>query len=123
MTRRTLVASGAALATGTLAACGTPNAPTQSSQTQAAPPASRPTGNIEFWHNWSTRAPQLRIYLDRFEQENPGAKVLDQDATQQGGRAKMTASIIAGTAPDCLMVFKDMYALVVPAKAMVGLNK
>src|SRR5438270_5376458 len=25
--------------------------------------------------------------------------------------------------PDCLMVFKDMYALVVPAKVMVDLNK
>ena len=121
LTRRTVIATLATVTTGALAACGTPT--NREARTETAPAATKPTGNIEFWHNWSTRAPQLRIYLDRFEQENPGAKVLDQDATQQGGRAKMTANIVAGTAPDSLMVFKDMYALVVPAKAMIGLNK
>jgi len=121
VTRRTVLASGAALSAGALAACGTSTG--QTTQNTGAPAATKPTGNIEFWHNWSTRAPQLRVYLDQFEQQHPGTKVLDQDATQFGGRAKMTAGIIAGTMPDSLMVFKDMYPLVVPAKAVMGLNK
>jgi multiple sugar transport system substrate-binding protein len=121
VTRRALLATAASgAATAALAACGTPS---RTTTTESAPAATRPTGDIELWHNWATRAPQLRVYLDRFEQQYPGTKVLDQDATQLGGRPKMTASVIAGTMPDCLMVFKDMYPLVVPAKAMVGLNK
>jgi multiple sugar transport system substrate-binding protein len=40
-----------------------------------------------------------------------------------GGRPKVVASLLAGTMPDSLMVFKDMYTLVVPANVTAGLNK
>jgi ABC-type glycerol-3-phosphate transport system substrate-binding protein len=120
ISRRTILGSGAAsLSTGLLAACGAGQTPTQS-----APAATKPTGTIEFWQGWATRTPQLRVYLDRFEQENPGAKVFDQEATTNlGGRAKMVANVVAGTVPDSLMVFKADYPIIVPTKALVGLNK
>lgn len=118
--RRWLAGSGLAFATGALAACGTG---ASSTKTGAAPVAAKPTGTIEFWQGWSTRTPQLRTYLDQFEQQNPGTKVADQEAAQLGGRAKLVANVIAGTMPDCLMVFKADYPLLVPAKVLVGLNK
>ncbi|MBI3972671.1 MAG: extracellular solute-binding protein [Chloroflexi bacterium] len=116
--RGTAVGAGAAL----LAATGCSPGGTGTAQS-GLPLAGKPTGTIEFWQGWSTRTPQLRVYLDRFEQQNPGVKVADIEANEMGGRAKWVSSIIAGTMPDCLMVFKDMYPLVVPAKVMVGLNK
>lgn len=115
-TRRRFVSGAGAL----LAACGGGQQP---ALTNTAPAPSAPTGAIEFWQGWSTRTPQLRVYLDQFEKEHPGTKVLDQEVAQLGGRPKMVASMIAGTVPDGLMVFKDMYPLVVPAKLMAGLNK
>jgi multiple sugar transport system substrate-binding protein len=114
------MAQGLALAAGggALAACGT-----GAQQTQGVPAAAKPTGTIEFWQGWSTRTPQLRAYLDQFERENPGTKVQDSEFADLGGRPKVVASVLAGTMPDSLMVFKDMFALVVPARAVVGLNK
>src|SRR5881398_2243335 len=114
VTRRQIVVQTAGLAPlGVLAsACGGSPA----AQSQGVPTPSRPTGTVEFWQNWATRTPQLRVYLDQFEQQNPGVKVLDTDMATVGGRPKAVAAILAGTVPDCLMVFKDMYALVVPAK-------
>ena len=116
--RRWLSGAVASVAGGALAACGA-----AAGTTNSAPAATKPTGNIEFWQGWSTRTPQLRAYLDQFEKENPGTKVLDTEVNDLGGRPKMVASLLAGTMPDNLMVFKDMYALVVPAKVTVGLNK
>src|SRR5690242_18378808 len=113
--------AGTALAGSVLAACGGSTAGS-TNKTDAAPVATKPTGTVEFWQGWSTRTPQLRAYLDQFEQQNPGVKVADQEATQLGGRAKLVANVIAGTMPDCLMVFKADYPLLVPAKALVGLN-
>ena len=111
-----MLASGVtALSSVALAACGA----------GSTPPAAvvKPTGTIEFWQGWSTRTPQLRAYLDQFERENPGTKVVDSEMNDLGGRPKAVASRLAGTMPDNLMVFKDMYALVVPAKVVIGLNK
>lgn len=120
-TRRTVLSTGTALSAGLLAACGTGG---PSAATQSAPAATKPTGTIEFWQGWSTRTAQLRTYLDKFEQENPGTKVVDQEAAANlGGRAKMVASVVAGTVPDNLMVFKADYPVLVPTKALVGLNK
>ena len=121
LSRRSILTSGvAALSGAALAACGAGAA----TPTQSAPAATKPTGTIEFWQGWSTRTPQLRAYLDKFEQENPGTKVVDQEATTNlGGRAKMVASVVAGTVPDNLMVFKAAYPILVPTKALVGLNK
>ncbi len=119
-TRRGLLAGSAALAGGLLAACTSGGQP---DGTGAAPLAGKPTGTIEFWQGWSTRTPQLRTYLDQFEQENPGVKVQDSEFNDLGGRPKVVAAVMAGTMPDCLMVFKDMYPLLVPAKVIVSLNK
>jgi multiple sugar transport system substrate-binding protein len=118
VSRRSVLAGKLAAAGGLLAACAPGG--------RAAQPegAAKPAGTIEFWQGWSTRTPQLRAYLDRFEQEHPGTRVVDQEATANlGGRAKMVASVIGGTMPDNLMVFKADYPLLVPSKALVGLNK
>jgi|GEM_PF-3476731 len=123
--RRVLGALGPLLAAGPLAACGGQAQPS-GSQTQAVPTAVKPTGTVEFWHQWSTRTPVLRGYLDQFERES-GVKMVDQEFTslgaQGGDRTKIVSSIIAGTVPDCLMIFKNMIALVVPAKVLLGLNQ
>jgi multiple sugar transport system substrate-binding protein len=135
LSRRSFVTAlwggSAVLGAGMLAACGATTAPSASSgpvsttapTTNSAPAAIKPTGTIEFWQGWSTRTMQLRTYLDQFEKENPGTKVLDAEFSDMGGRPKVVTNVVAGTMPDCLMVFKDMYALVVPAKVVVGLNK
>lgn len=121
--RRWLGATAVLASTGVSAACAVVGS---RGGDAALPPAAKPTGPIEVWHQWSTRQPQLRVYLDQFERENPGAKVNDVEMATIGAngsdRTKIVASIIGGTVPDVLMVFNNMYHLVVPSKAVVGLN-
>lgn len=120
-TRRWWLAAGAVSTPALLAACGA------GGSTQGLPPASKPTGTVEFWHQWSTRQPALRVYLDQFERENAGVKVTDVEMGTIGAagsdRTKIVTSILSGSVPDNLMVFNNMYHLVVPSKAVVSLNK
>ena len=116
--RRRIVAGGAALASaGVLAACGAAATPTE-----VAPAATKPQGTVQFWHNWTTRTPLLRTYLDQFERENPGVKVEDTDVSGMGGRAKVPAAILGGTVPDALHLFVDMIPALAPSKALKGLG-
>jgi ABC-type glycerol-3-phosphate transport system substrate-binding protein len=116
--RRRLLAHGGVLAAGALlAACGAGGAPTET-----APPASRPQGTVAFWHNWTTRGPLLRGYLDQFERENPGVKIEDTDVSTMGGRAKVPTAILSGTAPDVLHLFVDMIPQLAPSKALTSLT-
>jgi ABC-type glycerol-3-phosphate transport system substrate-binding protein len=80
VSRRSVLAGQLAAAAGGLLAACTPGG-------RAAQPegAAKPAGEIEFWQGWSTRTPQLRAYLDRFEQEHPGTKVVDQPLQHRGG--------------------------------------
>ena len=34
---------------------------TAATQTPGVPTASKPAGTVEFWQNWATRTPQLRV--------------------------------------------------------------
>jgi ABC-type glycerol-3-phosphate transport system substrate-binding protein len=108
---------GALAAGGLLAACGAGGAPTG-----MAPPATKPQGTVAFWHNWTTRGPLLRGYLDRFERENPGVKIEDTDVSTMGGRAKVPTAILAGTAPDVLHLFVDMIPQLAPSGALKSLT-
>src|SRR5579883_1508590 len=102
------------------AACGAGAG--QRGQVPVAPTASKPQGTVTFWHNWTTRGPLLRVYLDQFEQANPGVKVEDTDVSTMGGRAKVPTAIISGTAPDMLHVFVDMIPQLTPSKALLNLS-
>jgi ABC-type glycerol-3-phosphate transport system substrate-binding protein len=115
--RRLLVSSSGSAAAGLLAACGTAGGPAES-----APAATRPTGTVAFWHNWTTRGPLLRGYLDQFEQEHPGVKIEDTDVSTMGGRAKVPTAILSGTAPDVLHLFVDMIPQLAPSKALKALG-
>jgi multiple sugar transport system substrate-binding protein len=77
---------------------------------------------VQFWHNWTTRTPLLRGYLDQFEQQNPGVKIEDTDANAMGGRAKIPTAILSGTAPDLLHLFVDMIPQLAPSKALKALG-
>ena len=90
--------------------------------TETAPAATKPTGTVAFWHNWTTRGPLLRGYFDQFEKENPGVKIEDTDVSTMGGRAKVPTAILSGTAPDVLHLFVDMIPQLAPSKALKGLG-
>jgi ABC-type glycerol-3-phosphate transport system substrate-binding protein len=106
---------GAGLLAGACGGAGT-------GQTPAAPPASKPAGAVQFWHNWTTRTPLLRGYLDQFERENAGVKIEDTDVSTMGGRAKVPTAILSGTAPDILHLFVDMIPALAPSKALKPLG-
>jgi ABC-type glycerol-3-phosphate transport system substrate-binding protein len=122
ITRRRLTAQAAALAAGVplAAACaaggqGAPAAP-------PAPPAPpKLGGTVEFWTAWSTRQPQLKVYLDQFEQQNAGVKIENIEADSMGGRLKLTTAIVAGSPPDAFHMFADFQADLVPAKVLRNL--
>jgi ABC-type glycerol-3-phosphate transport system substrate-binding protein len=112
------VAQGAALAAGgLLAACGAGGG-----ASETAPAATKPTGTVAFWHNWTTRGPLLRGYFDQFENENHGVKIEDTDVSTMGGRAKVPTAVLSGTAPDVLHLFVDMIPQLAPSKALMGLR-
>ncbi len=102
------------------AACGAGAG--QRGQGPVAPAASKPQGTVTFWHNWTTRGPLLRTYLDQIEHDNPGLKIEDTEMANSGGRVKAAVSLASGAPPDCLHVFNDMLPQLVPARLMRDLK-
>lgn len=94
---------------------------------QGPPPPGKATGTVEFWQGWQTRTPLLRASLDQFEKATPGVKVVDTEMLTfggaNGGREKVMATVLAGTAPDCLMLFKEMYPALSKVKGVADLNR
>ena len=120
-TRRRLMSGAAGLtaAAGLLSAVG---CGTAAQDAGALPPATKPTGTIQFWQGWAARTPILRSYLDQFEREHPGVKVEDTEAGAAGGRPKMIAAILAGTPPDVNHTFPDAILSLVQGGALTTLN-
>jgi len=98
--RAMLVGTVSAAALPLLAACGAG----ASTPIETVPAATKPQGTVQFWHNWTTRTPLLRGYLDQFERENTGVKIEDTDVTgmaagrrcpQQSSRARRRTCCIS----------------------------
>jgi multiple sugar transport system substrate-binding protein len=95
-----------------------------SGSTETALPATKPTGTVTFWHNWNARTDIMQKWcLDPFMQAFPGVVVEPTTFTTAGGREKVVAAVLAGTPPDCLHLQRESYPLLIPAKAVVSLDK
>jgi multiple sugar transport system substrate-binding protein len=64
-----------------------------------------------------------QMVLDPFMKDYAGVVVEPTTFAAAGGREKITAAVLAGTPPDCLHLQRDQYPQLIPAKAVVPLDK
>src|SRR5262249_14523423 len=115
--RQSLMGAAISAVSGPLAACGGVRQATPTVSTAAV----AISGTIEVWHGWDLRVNEVRALCVQFELAHPGVRVSAVQSSSVGSQ-KVTAAVLAGTPPDLLDVGTAMYALFVPAKALVDLK-